>query len=332
MARAGEGHLEQLHASGLEGRERSGEVQAPCPHKCRIEHFCHAVDIVLIPLQPVLQSLGIVQPQILHIQNRKIERLENLHHLRQARRARAGKNVALGPRVHRAGVIQAYAMDQPAPAILEAAVDDRPQLLVMVRPHMFEHTDGGKRIELAAQVAVIVLDELDLPVQPFGVGALPGEGNLLPGYVVGCHRHTVVPGHMQRQCPPAAARFHHFFTRLQAQFAAYVIQLRNLGIFKIGVRAGEIRAGVHHPFIEPELVEVVADVVVVVDVAARPGEGVAPHVVERSQQFFPDLAMAGQRPDPIDRFEKIQQVSLHLYALGRVQLAEVKLGVGDQFQ
>ena len=59
--------------------------------------------------------------------------------------------------------------------------------------------------------------------------------------------------------------------RLQPQLAADVIHLRDLRLVERRVGRREVRAGVGHRLAEPQRVELVADVVVVMDVLARAG-------------------------------------------------------------
>ena len=181
-------------------------------------------------------------------------------------------------------------------------------------------------------VTIVVLDELDQPAQAFGKCAFPRKGDLLCGYVVGFNRYPVVLCHVQRQSSPAAADLEYVLARTQAQFAAHMIQLCELCFFQAGARAVEIGAGIHHPLVKPEFVEIVADIVVMLNVAARPGDCVAPCVAERGKQIYPAHPIVAIRPDPVDSFEKSQQVSLDLDSSGCVQLAKIELRVADQFQ
>lgn len=119
----------------------------------------------------------------------------------------------------------------------------------------------------------------------------------------------------------------HRFARLQAQFPAYVIHLGELRLFESGVLVRKVCAGIEHPLIQPEFVEFVANVVMVMDVAARTAQGVSS--CDRGQQRV-DPVLAGQRPDTIDGLETIQQVTLHFDTLGGIQLAEVQFRVRDQ--
>ena len=223
-------------------------------------------------------------------------------------------------------------MDEPAAGVLEAAVYDSPQGLVLVHADVLQHAHRHESIELAANVAVIVLDELHLRVQAFRPCAFARVSDLLFGYVVGLHHCAIVLGHVQRQSAPAAARFEHRFAGRKAQLAAHIVELGLLRLLQPQRGVGEIGAGVHHLAIEPELVEIVADIVMMVDIAPRLLLGVAQRTIERRQQLLPDLSPLGSRQRAIDRLEAFDQVTLHLDAFGGVHFAEPEFGVGDELQ
>src|SRR4029453_10135425 len=82
-------------------------------------------------------------------------------------------------------------------------------------------------------------------------------------------RAPVVLGHVERERAPAAARLQHAFARAQAQLAADVLELGALRLLERDARILEVRARVDEILVEPARVEVVAEVIVVVDVGAR---------------------------------------------------------------
>jgi hypothetical protein len=62
----------------------------------------------------------------------------------------------------------------------------------------------------------------------------------------------------------------------EVDLAADVLHLRQLRLLEARLRGGEVGAGVDHLLVEPQAIEVVADVVVVVDVVASAAAGVGP--------------------------------------------------------
>ena len=100
------------------------------------------------------------------------------------------------------------------------------------QPDVFEHADGDEHVVCSADVAVVVVDELDAIRQAFARGATPGEGQLFGRQVEGLHADAVVPGHEERQRAPAAAGFDDRVARPQLQLAADEIQLGALRLIE----------------------------------------------------------------------------------------------------
>jgi hypothetical protein len=112
----------------------------------------------------------------------------------------------------------------------------------------------------------------------------------------------------------------------QAELAAHVVHLRDLGALERELGRLEVGAGVEELLVEPERVEVVADVVVVVDVGPRPRQRVAPHCPEPGEQAGSPAVLERSKR----RLERRHQVALDLDPPVGVGVAEVHLGVEDQ--
>src|SRR6266480_3792770 len=67
------------------------------------------------------------------------------------------------------------------------------------------------------------------------------------------------------QPAPATSDIEQAFSRFEAKLAADVIELLSLRTVQVVIRRVEIRAGVHHRRIEPQLVEVVRNIVMKAD-------------------------------------------------------------------
>ena len=132
---------------------------------------------------------------------------------------------------------------------------------------MLEHADGHKRIVLAADVPVVVLNIFHQVVQPLLAGLFPGIGQLFPRDVVGMHLDPVVAGHVAGQPAPATTGLDHGHAGLEPELATDMLQFGQLCLFEGQIRALVIGAGVlHFGAVEPELVKLVAQVVMVVNV------------------------------------------------------------------
>ncbi len=75
--------------------------------------------------------------------------------------------------------IAANRMDQPTPRGSQTTMDHLAQSPVVWQADVFEHADRSKYVELAVDVAPIVLDKLNAVLQALKLGTLPGEFNLL---------------------------------------------------------------------------------------------------------------------------------------------------------
>ena len=69
----------------------------------------------------------------------------------------------------------------------QAAVDHLAQLPVAAGADVLHHAHGSEDVELAANRAVVVLDEFDAVFQPFRLGPLPGVADLLVRDVIGLY-------------------------------------------------------------------------------------------------------------------------------------------------
>ena len=111
-------------------------------------------------------------------------------------------------------------------------MDHFAQLGVVIRADVLQHADRGEDVELAANRPIVVLDELDARLQPLGLGVLAGRADLLAGDVIGLHVDAVMPRHVKGQCPPAASRLDHRFSRLEPELAADQFHLGHLRFFQ----------------------------------------------------------------------------------------------------
>ena len=146
------------------------------------------------------------------------------------------------------------------------------------------------------------------------------------------HRDAVVTGHVAGQATPAAAGFHHGHARPQPQLATHVFQFGQLGLLQGQVGLLVVGAGVlHGGLVQPQAVEVVTQVVVVMDVflgfvdAGGAGVVVFPQGIQPAGPALPGLV-----DGPVQGFHEVGQVALHRQSPGAVQVAEGQVGVGDQ--
>ena len=163
-------------------------------------------------------------------------------------------------------------VQQPAATLAaHRAVQDVREAVKMTQADVLQHPHRHEHVVLAPHVAVVVVDELDLTGQTFALSPCACETKLFARHIERLHGHAVVARHVKRQGSPAAPGFDHCVARPQPQLAAHEIEL---GTLRLGERHRRVRvvgAGVNEVGIEPQLIEVVAEIVVV-DIAAGVAE------------------------------------------------------------
>ncbi len=133
---------------------------------------------------------------------------------------------------------------------------------------------------------------------------------------------------MQRQCAPAATGFDHPFAGLQAEFPADMVHLRHLGLLEPDRWLGKIGAGVEQLPVEPQAIEIVAKVVMVVDVGGGLSTQIGTRRMHEAQKIIAQTLSGSLRGK--DRLDQRDKVAFHLKVAATVQLAKLKLRVEHQ--
>ena len=136
---------------------------------------------------------------------------------------------------------------------------------------MLEHADRDDPVERPLDVAIVDQLELDPVRHPRRLGPLPSDRQLLLRQGDPEHVDVRDAVQIQSQAAPAAAEIEHPLARLQQQLRGDMRLLVELGLLDAVRRIGEVGAAVLHVRVEEEPVEVVADVVMMDDVALRAG-------------------------------------------------------------
>src|SRR6516165_9074295 len=121
----------------------------------------------------------------------------------------AGKDALLDPGLQQRRTIASDRVNEAAAPATEAAFHHAAERHVVLDADVLEHADGHEGIVLPADVAVIVLNILDLAGESLALGALASPGDLLVRDVEGAHAHAVAARHVHRQHPPAAPGLDH---------------------------------------------------------------------------------------------------------------------------
>ena len=144
----------------------------------------------------------------------------------------------------------------------------------------FKHFDGGNFIKAATEVAVVAKQDLDSIAEPRFLNAARGFVVLLAGDGDGGDFAAVVFGGVHAESAPTASDFQDAVGGNEVQAFAEFIVFPALSGFERLVGRFEIRAGIGHGGIEPELEEFVAEVVVLADVFPTHIAAVRPTQVE----------------------------------------------------
>ena len=255
------------------------------------------------------------------------------HRQRQVRQLAVGKHVAIdevaGPLAHRAavGVARGDAVVHHQAAGTHRIVElleVQPQVGV---PDVLEHADADHLVEatIARQVAVVQQLEGDPVLQAFGLDPLPPERQLLLAQCDASDLDAELASGQARQAPPAATDIEQLLARLQSQLATQVAELGQLRSGEVFLAGLEIGAGIDHFRIQPELVEVVGQVVVVMD-----GFGVGDLVVAFANRRRGAIGSAERFAEGIADTDDLADRSFDVETLLDVGLAQrIEAGMGD---
>ena len=132
---------------------------------------------------------------------------------------------------------------------------------------VLEHADADHLVEalVLRQVAVIHQLQLYLILQPLGRHALAGQRQLLAAEGDAEHPGAELAGGEAGQSAPTAADIQQAVAGLEPQLAADQAQLGLLRLVDSLFAGLEIGTGIDHVAVQPELVEVVGQVIVVGD-------------------------------------------------------------------
>ncbi len=125
--------------------------------------------------------------------------------------------------------------------------------------------------------------------------------------------------HEQRERTPPASCLDHALTGLELKLATDEIELRDLCLLQGRIRRREIRARVDHLVVQPQTIEVVPDVVVMMHVLASGAR------VVRSLPQPPRTTRTRERA--VDGFEQFEEIALDIDEARHVGLTEIELGI-----
>src|SRR5713101_48741 len=234
---------------------------------------------------PLDASTCVVAPQRLGVGNLEPRERHLAKHERKMRELPVREYVAVDefPRTqpHPAviGIARRDAVIHDEPALGEQRPDFREISLEMAQADVLEHADARDLVEdaLARNIAIVLQAHLAAALEPLLPDPLRCEFVLIPAERDARRPGAVFLGRAQNQCAPAAADVQEPLARLEQELVEDVIELLFLSELQgIGL-AAEIGAGIHHVPVQPQRIERVRDVVVVLNGVAIAFAAVAPN-------------------------------------------------------
>src|ERR1035438_3698166 len=157
------------------------------------------VELRLKPCQPVLEGLGVMLAQVFDVEHAVVLRFEDLHRLSERWAVSAGEDALPGPDAEGLRTIAADEMQKSAASVADGAMNHAAQLRVVLTPDMLQHANGGKHVELAVDIAVIVLDKFHSRSDTCFFRPLARPHDLFVRNVEGFHPDAVVLRHVDGQ-------------------------------------------------------------------------------------------------------------------------------------
>src|ERR1051325_12093142 len=106
----------------------------------------------------MLQRFSVMQPQVLHVANSVVPRLEDFPHFAQSRAICARENSLADPGTQGRLTTAANKMEEPASGGADRTMDHSAEFRIAAHPHMLKHPHGHEGIKAPGYIEVIVLD------------------------------------------------------------------------------------------------------------------------------------------------------------------------------
>src|SRR5262245_50640235 len=158
-----EDDLIELQPAGRERGFGAGEIEVPRAVERVADRFADLPLDVLEALPPVHQRAGVVQAQVVDVEDGELRALEDrLLDLRERRRMAAREDAPRDPRVERTRPIAPDEVQQAASVHrIERPPDRVGQRVVLTPPDVPEPADRHEHVEAAVHVAVVLFAEPD---------------------------------------------------------------------------------------------------------------------------------------------------------------------------
>ena len=204
-------------------------------------------------------------------------------------------------------------------------------LLVMGHAHMLEHADGDDPVECLGDIAIIGEAVVDLVHEAHLFGLLAGIAKLVLREGDAGDLHIRILGEEAGHAAPAAADIQHFLPRFQGELGGDMRHLLHLRLFQAVIRRLVIGAGILPVLIKEQVIEVIAQVIMMGDILERAAFRV--ELVEEPVKAIGEIAKTDEQValSPADiAGEEVQQI-VDIAVLQRelpvhIGFAEIQLG------
>ncbi|MNK35689.1 hypothetical protein D3C87_542200 [compost metagenome] len=245
----------------------------------------------LVGVAPVAQRLRVVAAQVLHVEGFEPALLHGLQRQADVRQLAVGEHVAVDEVAAAVRHAAALGVGRGDAVVHDDAVVGQQLLHALevlgqvLAAHVLEHADAGDAVELARHVAVVLQADLDAVLQAGGLHALGREVELVLRQRDAHAARAELLRRADHQRAPAAADVEQRLPGLEFDLGEDVVDFLQLRGGQVFVAVLEVGARIDHVRIEPELVERVRHVVVVLDgfLVRRLGvREVAGHALQRA--------------------------------------------------
>lgn len=318
--------LEDRHVVVLERIRAAGEIHAPDAEFFVVDEPARLFCVRLEILRPDFERARIVPPQALDVDRLEPAALRRFEREADVRQLAVREHVAIDEFAAAERRFAAFRVGRRDAVVHRDAVVDeqlahaREVERQILAADVLEHPDARDAVELPVDFAIVLQADLDLVLEAGGLHARGGEIELVLRQRHAETRRAELLRGAQHERAPAAADVEQPLAGLELDLRQDMVDLLDLRGREIFIAVLEVRARVHHVLVEPQLVELVRHVVVVLDrllVGALRVIEVAPHARE--------LARAGDRAarERVADVDDVRQPALDVDLALHVRLAEV---------
>lgn len=233
----------------------------------RFDGWCLPLEIV----SPAIQRASIMPPQVLDIDHLQPPALHVMNGPAQMRQLAVREHVLVekfaGAKVPVCliGVGGGNAMVHGQAIVLKQFVDVLEIPGQVFAADMLEHTYARDSVELSLHIPVILQADFDAVLKSGFFDPLSRQGVLLLGQRDTHAPGTELVGRAQHQSSPAAANIQQRIIGLNLDLGKYVIDFLELSGIEILIAVLEVGAGIHHVLVQPQLIEIIGNIVVELD-------------------------------------------------------------------